>query len=405
MNRTDFQCANLNVPLDYSNKSDTRKASLAIIRIPAGGPGGDGIVNMAASASTVQPWDPRGTGQTLFFDCYANNTDSDLSLTTFFNLASESDQAFACSWAEGDVRGNTCKEIRSDWGDYVGTAFTIRDTFSILDNLGEGDKPNYWGVSYGTLLGNTAVNMFPDRMDRVILDGVLNPHEYYHTLEEPQQYADTDEEWREFLRGCMKHPDTCALAPLATSPEDLEQKLNEILSKLAKSPCTILNSLYYLTRYPSLAIIRAGVLTNDQASMITANYGSRTGHPNVNDGSIRRQSLFGISCGDKIVCTDDQHRDVRAVAIYGEGTVRAYEGDFTATTSQPVLIIGNTWDPVTPLVSAQNVSAGLEGNELLQHNGHGLLPCTSRYIAGYFVNGTLPKPGTKCERDNDLFVV
>lgn len=36
------------------------------------------------------------------------------------------------------------------------------------------------GFSYGTVLGATVASMFPDRMDKVILDGVMNPHEYYH---------------------------------------------------------------------------------------------------------------------------------------------------------------------------------------------------------------------------------
>lgn len=34
-------------------------------------------------------------------------------------------------------------------------------------------------MSYGTALGATLAAMFPDRMNRVVLDGVLNPHEYY----------------------------------------------------------------------------------------------------------------------------------------------------------------------------------------------------------------------------------
>jgi pimeloyl-ACP methyl ester carboxylesterase len=36
------------------------------------------------------------------------------------------------------------------------------------------------GFSYGTVLGATVAAMFPERMDRVILDGVVNVQEYYH---------------------------------------------------------------------------------------------------------------------------------------------------------------------------------------------------------------------------------
>ena len=36
------------------------------------------------------------------------------------------------------------------------------------------------GFSYGTTLGATAAAMFPDKIERMIIDGVQNPHEYYH---------------------------------------------------------------------------------------------------------------------------------------------------------------------------------------------------------------------------------
>lgn len=35
-------------------------------------------------------------------------------------------------------------------------------------------------MSYGTALGATLAGMFPDRINRMVLDGVLNPHEYYN---------------------------------------------------------------------------------------------------------------------------------------------------------------------------------------------------------------------------------
>lgn len=38
---------------------------------------------------------------------------------------------------------------------------------------------NLAGFSYGTALGTTVAAMFPDRMDKIVLDGNLNPSEYW----------------------------------------------------------------------------------------------------------------------------------------------------------------------------------------------------------------------------------
>lgn len=35
------------------------------------------------------------------------------------------------------------------------------------------------GISYGTALGGTVAKMFPDRIERMVLDAVLDPNEYF----------------------------------------------------------------------------------------------------------------------------------------------------------------------------------------------------------------------------------
>lgn len=37
----------------------------------------------------------------------------------------------------------------------------------------------YWGQSYGTVLGATFASLFPDRVGRMILDGVVDADDYY----------------------------------------------------------------------------------------------------------------------------------------------------------------------------------------------------------------------------------
>lgn len=86
-----------------------------------------------------------------------------------------------------------------------------------------------------------------------------------------------------------------------------------------------------------------------------------------------------------------------------------YLGNLTVSTRHPALIIGNTFDPVTPLKSARNTSADLLESVVLQHDGYGHVSieqasvCTAKVIQAYLDDGTLPEPGSICEVDVPLF--
>lgn len=49
-----------------------------------------------------------------------------------------------------------------------------------------------------------------------------------------------------------------------------------------------------------------------------------------------------------------------------------YRGDFHTKTANPILLVSNTYDPLTPLVSAQNMSSGLEGSVVLEQVAYGV---------------------------------
>jgi pimeloyl-ACP methyl ester carboxylesterase len=40
---------------------------------------------------------------------------------------------------------------------------------------------NFWGKSYGTFMGEYLISMFPDRVGRVIIDGVGDPRRWANT--------------------------------------------------------------------------------------------------------------------------------------------------------------------------------------------------------------------------------
>jgi len=86
-----------------------------------------------------------------------------------------------------------------------------------------------------------------------------------------------------------------------------------------------------------------------------------------------------------------------------------FQGNFNHKTSHPLLLIGNTADPVTPLWAAKKMSKGFEGSVVLTQNssGHcsisGTSLCTHKAIRAYFQNGTLPEEGTVCKTESKIF--
>lgn len=82
-----------------------------------------------------------------------------------------------------------------------------------------------------------------------------------------------------------------------------------------------------------------------------------------------------------------------------------FTAPFEANTSHPILLIGNTADPVTPLANAFKMSKGFPGSMVLTQNSAGhtsgsvYSSCTVDNIRRYFQTGVLPDEGTVCEPD------
>ena len=121
---------------------------------------------------------------------------------------------------------------------------------------------------------------------------------------------------------------------------------------------------------------------------------------NILSGSASAQSANeanpGIRCSDVSLRTDDLTsllplvEEFQNTSRFGGGVLAVsqpvtcaqwrfqakerYEGDFQIQTRNPILLVGSPFDHLTPLASAQNVSADFEGSAVLQHNGYGVSP-------------------------------
>jgi pimeloyl-ACP methyl ester carboxylesterase len=67
----------------------------------------------------------------------------------------------------------------------------------------------------------------------------------------------------------------------------------------------------------------------------------------------------------------------------------------------PILLVGNTGDPVTPVSGAESLSHGIEGSEVLTYDGVGHTAhmrddCATKHIDDYLITGKLPASNTVC---------
>jgi pimeloyl-ACP methyl ester carboxylesterase len=199
---------------------DGSHASIPLIKLPAqanspngsykgmiltnpGGPGGSGIQMVQNSGTGIQEltgtnwdivsWDPRGIGQALpSANCSLGLPWPVRKRDTLPKIYGPelADSFWEENFSESIEIGETCQTLiggPDGAGPHMTTAVNVRDMISILDaysrspaaaGVPESHMLNYWGFSYGTYIGETFGTLFPERVGKVILDGVVDPEAY-----------------------------------------------------------------------------------------------------------------------------------------------------------------------------------------------------------------------------------
>jgi hypothetical protein len=96
----------------------------------------------------------------------------------------------------------------------------------------------YWGFSYGSVLGATFAAMHPQRVKRVVLDGVCDARAMYSGFWSTS-ILDTDNVMRNFFESCHQAgPERCSFSTGNTS-EDLGASLETFLQSLNNTPLAV----------------------------------------------------------------------------------------------------------------------------------------------------------------------
>lgn len=206
-----YLCGYLDVPMDYHNASDPRINRLAVIKyqvsglaradgssppgvgdksertlvLEPGGPGGSGTSMAWRSSEDLTQrftggvfdtlgWDPRGVNASQpAVSCFPYDADRDRwSMLTSMYREESADPDSLLRWADAmhNATMYACWKRYGDLGRFMTTALVARDVEEIRKALREETLTGYF-VSYGTGIGQTWANMFPQSVGRLILDG------------------------------------------------------------------------------------------------------------------------------------------------------------------------------------------------------------------------------------------
>ncbi|KAG9188660.1 hypothetical protein G6011_07365 [Alternaria panax] len=399
-------------------------------------------------------------------------------------LIGSSDAALGRLWSMHHAFGASCKLAEEDQEgpdikQYMTTAFVARDMLEITEKHAEyvanevarkaaqkaGKRPGchkstyvpgesklqYWGFSYGTILGSTFASMFPDRVGRVILDGVVSSYDYQNSLGNGS-LTDVEKAMTSFYTFCHNlGPTECPLATANSSFLDIKERTQDIIASLYHNPLAIVSSdgpdyftwsdlkllIFSATYQPSLmfpfiADILASVeqgggsATDELAGMYRDDriFSCPVNGTELLDLPTYPVATTAILCGDGVDQTHLTRDEFEAYweimdtlspnfgSFWSMGLMSCaawkikasykFEGPWGGNTSHPILLISNTADPVTPLRSGRYMHSLFPDSSLLisDHAGHCSIStpnmCTLSRVNAYFQTGELPSSGTVC---------
>jgi pimeloyl-ACP methyl ester carboxylesterase len=440
------ECATLAVPLDPADPGG-EQIELALARAPAadpearigsllvnpGGPGAPGtdFVESVASALPesitdrfdIVGWDARGTGKSSPVDC-GRKLDYHFDVDT-----APDDAAEATALAEASARfARACEQGSGDLLRHIASIDTVHDMDRIRAAVGD-DELSYLGLSYGTYLGALYAQEYPDRVRALVLDGAVDPAIPVEAVS-LQQAKGFEQALDAFLDDCARRDD-CAFH----NDGDPRAALDALRSRIERDPLERDGQMLGPTQ---LDIALAAPLYAGEGGyrpLARALADARDGDPDAllaffdaymlrdPSGSYAAEwpSFLAISCvdGPALDAADVpalQASAARQAPYFGASNiglsvpcafwpvppVNAEPTSVTAPGAPPIVVVGTTGDPATPVAWAESLAAQLGNARLVTVDGTthtsslDANACLDRVLERYLLRRQAPEPGLRC---------
>lgn len=261
-----IECSTHDVPLDYNNPNGPQ-LTLALTRRVAsnpderigslftnpGGPGGEAstIPNVADALFAQEVLDkfdiigvePRGVGGSPVANCFPDS-DSWVPLISNRPLVPLRSEQETIELTESvAATAAACSRPEHVMVRHSSTANVARDMDVMRRAVGD-EKLSFFGASYGSVLGQTYADMFPDRVRAVAIDGVVDSPDWYGTEENSdhslflrvKSAQATDNALTELLKRCDKA--SVFLCPLSGLPGSSMESYVKLKTSLKNAPIT-----------------------------------------------------------------------------------------------------------------------------------------------------------------------
>ncbi|GIF04198.1 alpha/beta hydrolase [Actinoplanes siamensis] len=458
-----FDCASYEVPLDYDRPGGPT-TTIALARRPAGdqahklgtvfvnpgGPGGPGRGLVTAAAQIVRPevlarfdlvgFDPRGIGASDPLQCFATDEEAEALLSRMRSVPITKAEITETLRANEEYT-EACKRNAGPLLTHMSTLNVAKD----LDRLRQavGDKAlTYIGYSYGTMIGATYVNLFPDKVRAVVIDGNVDPDQRAnHRLANKFERAGGFEiALAGFLRECDAAGPDCAFAGHAKA------KFGKLRDRIRQGPVTsatygvvtiddltgfVAGSMYDVASFPDTAQVLQilygelfggpPALTKAQAPPMPATPPARGGMPDAY-GYTSNDAFYAVNCADAPLPRNPALYPTFAAVFekanptFGRSeafsevgcanwprVTERYAGPWNKRTAHTVLVVNGTYDPATRYDFGRRMTRELGNARLLTLDGFGhtsgYSACVQDWYTRYLLAGELPPVGARCAQD------
>ncbi|MCW2833622.1 MAG: peptidase [Nocardioides sp.] len=291
--------------------------------------------------------------------------------------------------------------------------------FEVLRESLRAGKVSFYGFSYGTYIAQVYATLHPERLDKLVLDGVVDPRGIWYESNQSQNVA-FEKSISKFFRWAAKGNRDLHLGRTAAA---VEKTYYRVLRRLARNPINgvgaadlsdiALGAGYAAFLYPEVASAISEIANEGTAKQARMLYVSQ--NPVVPRGDNGYAAYLATICTDapwptdlNKILADNAAQDVRYPFItWGNGWFNAPCRTWPAAPAPAavevapyagsVLLINETFDGATPISGAREVrrrfthAVLIEGVNGTTHSGSlSGVGCVDNKIAKYLASGKLP---------------